>query len=44
MYAELVQGRIQVQRVIAANDRAALLAAVMTNAGGVRTVPLDDND
>jgi hypothetical protein len=46
-YAEMVQARIQVQRVVSANDRAALFAAVMATQSGVARPNLgvsDDTD
>jgi hypothetical protein len=39
-YAALVNASLQLDRVIAANDRAALIAAVMANSGATR-IPFD---
>lgn len=44
-YAALVQASLNLQRVIAANDRAALIAAAMVaGAGGTRVVPLEGEE
>lgn len=41
-YAALVQASLNLQRVIAANDRAALIAAVLANSGApAKVVPLE---
>jgi hypothetical protein len=43
LYSDMVQARIQVQRVVSANDRAALIAAVMANSGApARVIPLEE--
>lgn len=41
-YAEVVRASIDVQRMIAGNDRAALLAAVMANGGSPARVITDE--
>lgn len=43
-YAEVVRASIDVQRMIAANDRAALMAAVMANGGSPARVVADDTE
>lgn len=44
-YAALVQASLNLQRVIAANDRAALIAATMAaGSGGTRVIPLEDGE
>lgn len=41
-YASLVQGSLHLARIIAGNDRNAMLAAAIITSSGVRTVPIPE--
>lgn len=43
-YVASIQASLNLQRVISANDRAALIAAVMANGGSTRVVPMEGDE